>query len=121
MTETQLAEIEARANAATAGPWTVYGDWDTLASPPLACPISSDLAVATCESKHVLAHIHAPIGVITDRRETNEFGNSYFIAHARIDIPALVAEVRRLGQRIHALEANTSKSVLKRLDTQLNR
>lgn len=70
MTEAQLAEIEARANAATPGPWTADNEYD---EPAVVGPDNRDLALF----------------VETD-------ADAAFLANARTDVPALVAEVRRL-------------------------
>jgi hypothetical protein len=79
MTPKQLTEIESRANAATAGPWESENtDYYELIFSP-----------------------HAKIGS-TDWDEENDVdgeqcaANGDFIAHARADVPALIAEVRRL-------------------------
>ncbi len=75
MTEQELAEILERAEKATPGPWTAYS--------------SAWMVGSEC-------------GLIAD---TNEYGDSEtkasapncaFIAYARDDVPALVAEVKRL-------------------------
>lgn len=73
MTDEQLAEIEARANAATPGPW-VQSQRDTWM-------VYRD-GGGTPE---------VDVGGGYDTKE-----NANFIAHARSDVPALVAEVRRL-------------------------
>ena len=72
MTEEQLREIEARAEAATPGPWR-RGVGNTAMRVCSAYPAKSYFI---CE------------GTNADDLE--------FAAHAREDIPALVAEVRRL-------------------------
>lgn len=77
MTDEQLAAIEQRVQAATPGPWRVEqkdGDrylYDT-----------SDTAMM-CDMQY---YPWAP----------DEEGDWQFIAHAREDVPALLAEVRRL-------------------------
>lgn len=71
MTEEELQEIEARANAATEGPWD-------------AC-LSSGVCRAPPGEDH-----HSSIGHIRTKQDQE------FIAHARTDVPKLVAEVRRL-------------------------
>jgi hypothetical protein len=74
MTTEELAAIEARANAATAGPWRgtkdegVQADATAVFETGCECCTPSRLSEA----------------------------DALFIAHARTDIPALVAEVRRL-------------------------
>jgi len=70
MTEQELKEIEARANAATPGPWS---------------SISEDAASD-----------YASVGPFVETAEQCET-NCKFIAHARDDIPKLLAEVRTLA------------------------
>lgn len=77
MNEQELAEIEARANAATPGPWSVQVQHhDTLiyGGPPGG---RIDLAKIVPWMTH-------------------DKPNADFIAHARQDVPALIAEVRHL-------------------------
>ena len=78
MTKEQLAAIEARANAATEGPWYfVYAgssDWSVLKK--------------TDDDEFCVADLH--------RHRKVACPDAEFIAHARTDVPALVAEVRRL-------------------------
>lgn len=75
MTEEALKEIEARANAAIPGPWSTYGDEE------------SGLWIDTPRDK--------PAFVVGYEGEI-EAPTARFVAHAREDVPALVAEVRRL-------------------------
>jgi hypothetical protein len=84
-----LDEVEARANAATEGPWRALtsgrrgGDhWHVT------------------DSDQSIALIHASDGEDEDMREPD----AEFIAHARTDVPALVAEVRRLRAKVVAVE-----------------
>src|SRR5687768_8337594 len=75
MTEQQLAEIEARAEAATKGEWQVRG-----------CAIQQ---------------VNGPLLVVDNSQ--GRFADLAFMAAARQDVPLLVAEVRRLQQQIDAL------------------
>jgi len=77
MTEEQLREIEARAAAATKGPWKRGLRRDGSIWVSMGDPMSGE-------------HFQADW----------DFGlaNSTFTAHAREDVPALVAEVRRLQE-----------------------
>lgn len=79
MTEQKLATIEARANAATLGPWEV-GDPYNHRSPELLAVYGAGMEVADTQLVHDAA----------------------FIAASRTDIPALVAEVRRLRELVHS-------------------
>lgn len=80
MTEEEIQAIEARANAATEGPWEVralagYPN-ECWAGPAIDAPGYSDFYTG------YEGEISRP--------------NAEFIAHARTDVPALVAEIRRL-------------------------
>jgi hypothetical protein len=81
MTERDLAAIEARANGATAGPWEYDGGGGGL------------------HKQRVLA-TRAPDGVVMDNEpyypQMVAPADQEFCAAARTDVPALVAEVRRL-------------------------
>ena len=75
ITETELDAIEARANAATPGPWDEPG--------------FSALDAYDARSM-VHAHEDAPRFSVLDACDAR------FVAHARTDVPRLIAEVRRL-------------------------
>lgn len=82
LTEADLAAIEAREQATSPGPWTCYCQrvvcWDSID------PAAFDYRV-----------------VVSDPSMRSE--DATFIAHARHDIPALLAEVRRLRQALHMI------------------
>jgi hypothetical protein len=104
MDDKQLSEIEARANAATPGPWGA-GD-DTF----IGLGIENDGAGGFAYDV-ILAEI-------TPDRERQDDPNTgrvklgtvkadgAFIAHAREDVPALLAEVRRLRTKLDQPEAS---------------
>lgn len=69
LTTQQLDEIQARHQAATPGPWTVSEDYAD---------------VLDAEGHHLASFWGQPVGE--------------FIAHAREDVPALIAEIRRLHE-----------------------
>jgi hypothetical protein len=73
---TRLAEIAARVEAASKGPWKVCEDY-------------SD--VLDGDGHQIISHFHDADG--------------QFTAHARQDVPALLAEVERLKARVAELEA----------------
>jgi hypothetical protein len=77
LTDDELKAIEARANAATPGPWKAEGDDECI----LYVRAANGHTVVTTDS-----------GVYT----TDE--DAIFIAAARTDVPKLVAEVRRLRE-----------------------
>jgi hypothetical protein len=84
MTPEELSEIEARAEAATPGPWWVEAISDAVR-----------LCIGKGRSKVILGRFRPPQ---LPERETH--ANVIFCAHAREDIPKLIAEVRRLRQII---------------------
>lgn len=69
-----LDEIEARANAATKGPWEIIGGGEYVSGP--------DILVAPGE------------GGVTD-------ADAEFIAHARRDVPRLIGAVKWLADQLH--------------------
>jgi hypothetical protein len=91
MTDAELDAIEARAKAATPGPWTAEHEY--IAAPvPGGRPNGEVIGdfIPSTRSRHV------PVQQMR--------ANATFVAAARDDVPALVAEVRRLtaaweGQR----------------------
>ncbi len=92
MTPDELAAIEARANAATPGPWTEHADGSLPPDP------------------RKIRYVRAPNGAAiasflrTQGLDPHEaLMNGVFIAAARTDVPALVAEVRRLRDQLEAM------------------
>lgn len=113
LTERELSEIDARLAAATPGPWR----WDSFGSgteyvhmrnasgrtgPRIMGPDHSD------QDGHVGAHMflhnvsafQALTGEDERGLEREKAANAEFIAHARDDVPRLLAEVRRLRVRL---------------------
>ena len=93
MTPERLAEIEARANAATQGPWEWHpymGSGATLAKP------------------------NHPFHELNILKTTDDWppvaADADFIAAPRNDVPALLAEVRRLQALAAALGVETGAS-----------
>jgi hypothetical protein len=74
MTDLDIAAIEARARSATPGRWE-FVPWHVAEGP---------------------SNVRAPEGWVIC--ETSSDDNAYFIAKAREDIPALIAEVNRLRE-----------------------
>jgi len=87
MTEAELAAIEARADSAAKGPWVVSVGWEI--GPPGRPPL------ATAKQR-----------VANGRPLYSPAINAQFIAHAREDVPALVAEVRRLRAMLQERRAS---------------
>jgi hypothetical protein len=87
MNEQELQAIEERANAATPGPWTVDdhpNDFAVIAPHPVE---SGNTYIAFIDG-----------GLSNDSRR-----DGAFIAHARADVPALIAEVRSLRAKLDAV------------------
>jgi hypothetical protein len=95
VTKINLDEIEARAKAATPGPWTVCpmdmyifgGDGHMIAS---NCPMEDTWQVRGAGAEGS-----------GQRPEGSQDANAAFIAAAREDIPRLIAEVRRLQAQVN--------------------
>jgi hypothetical protein len=79
LSEQQLAEIEARANAATVSPW-----WN-----------ESGVIHSTGPRVHPLTH-----GPYFEGEWEQVLADAEFASEARQDVPALIAEVRRLSKLI---------------------
>lgn len=86
MTDEELGAIEARAGAATPGPWGYYGDTHPAwaAGHAGSYVYSRSAPVKVCQLADPWQH------------NPNKAIDAAFIASARADVPALVAEVRRL-------------------------
>lgn len=88
ITNAQLDELQARANAATPGPWAAYSDDVRLPFPKrggLGRMRSTNLSVPEDEA------------------------NADFVAHARTDIPDLIAAVRERDAEIERLRARVAE------------
>ena len=81
MSEDELSAIEERAERATPGPWHAHRDADSIGLGPI---VFVHIPRADKDRSYALTN---------GERENS---NRDFIAHARTDVPALVAEVRRL-------------------------
>ncbi|MDX3637344.1 hypothetical protein PV728_45590 [Streptomyces europaeiscabiei] len=90
----RLAEIEARADAATAGPWCTDA-WEIYQGVEYVPGISFWIG-ETCRGTSELGQDRA---------------DAAFVAAARSDVPALVAEVRRQAARIAELERTVQQMV----------
>jgi hypothetical protein len=83
LTEQQLDEIDARQQAATPDPWMPRAE------------TYPHLVIQGPEGSHP----SDAEGIISTNLAVNEGADADFIAHARTDVPALLAEVRRLRSR----------------------
>lgn len=90
MTDEQLSEIKARCDAATPEPWAYDGMHDEITTPNR----DGDYWLIFSECR--TAPNDAPM---------DNFGHQFspdfdFIAHARADVPALLAEIARLREAL---------------------
>jgi protein-S-isoprenylcysteine O-methyltransferase Ste14 len=90
MTVDWLAEIEARANAATPGPWadTPDGSYRSVVTATVRDPMYLG-------DETWVVSVLGPAMKMPQAR-----ANAVFMAHARADVPELVAEVRRLREAV---------------------
>lgn len=103
----RLAEIQARAEEATEGPWKVNGadeDWAVISSGPDSVfhAYSAHGICEGCECGDGAAHV--AIGI----------EDAEFIAHARTDVPALVIALRsvlNVHEPVDALHTPTGKQM----------
>ena len=86
-----LAEIEARCEAATPGPWKPIEKGNTVPSHAVFVPsIDGSVPVNICS------------GI------SPKTGNAAFISHSRADIPALLAEVERQNCELSRIRSNAA-------------
>lgn len=108
MSEIDLDAIRARVDAATEGPWEVAGFG-------FVDPASGD--------GEDWIDVRSPLGIVTgcvftgdDRTDDQTEADHGFIAHARTDVPALLAEVDRERERADRLEAMCDRLAGDRVD-----
>lgn len=105
MTDEQLAAIEARAAAATPGPWFwQFRPREFLARLVSGAPMRPFVMAFGrwgMWSAKPLVNVN---DVMVSLANHTDHPDAAFIAHARTDVPALVAEVRRLRDRVALLE-----------------
>jgi hypothetical protein len=103
MPDTELDEIARRADDATPGPWHVRFLDDDYASNLVAVSTVPDTGRgerwpgfdhATIVAATLVQHPHRYVDIADARWDQN----AAFIAHARSDIPRLIAEIRRLRE-----------------------
>lgn len=98
MSALDLDPIKARCDAATEGPWKRVG-FGTLCY--VATPlIDKDMMICTPRLSAVLGDV-LPHETLPEQKTED----SNFIAHARTDIPALVAEVERMREHFGEIAA----------------
>jgi hypothetical protein len=102
MTDERLAEIEARAAAATPGPWDAGGPVKRESITKVLTGGGGPNGLSREVWEVGAAGDLVPPGIAVVNRYTNGGGswearaNAEFIAHARQDVAELIAEVRRL-------------------------
>ena len=112
MTRPDIEAIEARAAMATDGPWSYEptgekGDGANLIGihfgpedEDCAAPMSGRLEIIYDEQTEEFGEYYCDEYIaICEHRSRNPDGNSTFIAHARTDIPALIAYIRELEDK----------------------
>jgi hypothetical protein len=89
LTEKELNAIEARANAATAGPWAMaeYHP-QTMLLYPIGNPVTQELLAYPIQGGE------------------NSQNNAAFIAYAREDVPALLAYIRELHAELNRYDTH---------------
>lgn len=120
MTDDHLKEIETRAALATPGPWYAHRTDDELYSS--AAYVSIEASDFNHDNKTRMSagspQQAKPEGVIAITLLQNPQlavadacdENALFIAHARTDVPQLIAEVRRLRERVVEMEKSARKT-----------
>jgi len=101
-----LSEIRARADAATPAPWTLMrlaeDDGTAKSRERMKEYVSECIAVSTETEFFTVGIIDGPDVCHAGNGPTSAW-NGDFIAHARADIPALLAEVERLNAEVARL------------------
>lgn len=94
MTNEELEQIGKRAEAATPGPWWVGGDDEDSA-------FMRGNLVAYTDAGQLCRFALTAVNEYTEIPANRPEENKAFIAHARTDIPRLVAEVKHLRSLVH--------------------
>ena len=97
-TEERCAEIEGRIGKTKPGPWTVQGPYDRIPKDDSEREEKGDWIEDGYNVDGIDSYGDYECGLMT--KATAEF-----IAHARDDLPWAIAEIRRLRQWVHDLQA----------------
>lgn len=98
----ELNIMEARANRATKGPWSTFADGNQYKD---TIYMSTAKLVAAYKIPEIVRpwnpHAYLSFGFTPKEFETARFieEDAEFIAHARQDVPALIAEIRRIKNK----------------------
>ena len=104
-----IEAIEARANAATPGPWMVHRREIMSAGPTQRTRITLRAIGPRSAVPHGMVIVPGPCEETLSMNDDD----ADFIAHARVDIPALIARVRELeGALAEILELNQKGEAL---------
>lgn len=108
MTPDELSAIRERAAKATAGPWSAYSNGQPLDDLPKA--FAAWLAKDEARPRNARGDPHCDCSVGGPPTCHGNFRSSdaAFIAHARQDVPALLAEVARLRAALEAAKIEHS-------------
>lgn len=98
ISDSDIAAMEARARAATEGPWRSNWRIDDREDRLDDIATVSSVSSAVPDSQRMVVGILWYDGLHSACREND----AEFIAHARTDVPALIAEVRRLQREVAA-------------------
>lgn len=93
MTEAELQAIETRCNEASVAPWHC-DPWNMLPNGYLYGPAPAHSH--KCAENAGLMKCHPPASF--------QYQDADFIAHARADVPALIAEIRQLQAKIKEIK-----------------
>jgi hypothetical protein len=121
-TQLDLDAIEARTAAATPGPWGQYHDGSEQDYIDIAAGLEETDTGFRCR-RQIAMTVDEPIDndsaheewtAEQDRQQIH--ADAAFIAHARTDVPALLAEVRRLRSELAATRADVLAEVANELE-----
>jgi hypothetical protein len=100
LADRDLAEIEERVQAATPGPWFVRYLDDDVAMNLVAVSTAPDTSLAerwpAFDHREIITATLVQHPHYVDVADERWDENAAFIAHARADVPRLIAEIRRL-------------------------
>ena len=103
----RLAEIVARANAATEGPWEACCYDSGHSRFEMAC------SVITADVGDTIVQLDALLRLDNERHAKDDGrADAEFIARARQDVPALVSALRAVLELVDGIEPNTFGDVL---------